>query len=171
MADKWKIKRLNIFKKNEKIKKDQTTGLVEIKNDSGRYILSSIPKDVNINIDELNEKGDKKILIGELCPTNSISLSNASHYISNITMNDGLVIGNVLFLDTEKGHDAFTFINEGLYKFKPRIVNGKIISWDIVKNETDEELKEKISKPRGWHLRAEYIDNDGKVYHYGKLVE
>lgn len=39
------------------------------------------------------------------------------------------------------------------------------------KLEITKESEEKTSKPRGWHLRAEYIDSDGKVYHYGKLVE
>lgn len=52
----------------------------------------------------------------------------------------------------------------------------KIKRLNIFKNQENNkseksESEEKTSKPRGWHLRAEFIDSDGKVYHYGKLVE
>lgn len=32
----------------------------------------------------------------------------------------------------------------------------------------EEEIK-KISKPKGWHFKKEFVDSDGNVYHKGKL--
>ena len=102
---------------------------------------------VKSEVEKLNEKIKIGCLFGEIGnPTNFfvISLSRASHWIKNLTFEDGKVYGDVEFLDNENGKKADNFINNMNYRFEIRstgmseqykdgeIVIHSIFTWDII---------------------------------------
>ena len=96
---------------------------------------------VQSQIEVLNEKAEKDLLIGEFRSPDiePITFEKVSHLIKNLTFVDGEVYGDVKFLETESGKKAEAVINLDP-KFAIRAMgdcnNGEIfihsiITWDV----------------------------------------
>jgi hypothetical protein len=102
---------------------------------------------VKSSVEKLNNKIHKiGCLYGEIGnpETFVISLNKVSHYIKNLTFEDGRVYGDIEFLSNENGKLAENFINNMNCKFGIRsagtskqhedgeIVIKSIFTWDII---------------------------------------
>ena len=102
---------------------------------------------VKTQVEKINEKNNKiGCLFGEIGnpDTFDTSMSKASHFIKNLSFNDGKVYGDVEFLNNDNGRKACDLINNNGYIFGIRstdtskqykggkIVINSIFTWDII---------------------------------------
>lgn len=105
-------------------------------------------------VGELRERDENNRLFGELDGTHDerrvrrpgekfeVSLTNASHMVKNVQLKDGVVHGDVKFLDNEKGVMAKELIESGACVMGIRaagttspdgtITITEIFSWDVI---------------------------------------
>ena len=95
-------------------------------------------------VGDLRERDENNRLFGELDHPEKfeVSLTNASHMVKNVQLKDGVVHGDVKFLDNEKGATARELIESGACVMGVRaagtthpdgtITITKIFSWDVI---------------------------------------
>ena len=88
---------------------------------------------------------DQPIQLGGELSDNSINFSDSNELLDRVN--------EVINDEPEKKKDAIS-IEEA----------------DNSTNESDEIKIEPVNKPRGWHLKKEFIDDDGKVFNKGKFI-
>ncbi len=124
-----------------------------------KYILTDFNKDrwkgikidtIKSAVEKLNEKINKiGCIYGQIGnPTNmlDVTLSNSSHFIKNIKLDNGKIYGDVIFLDNTNGKNAYNLINNLNYQFGIRSIGiseqykggeieiETILTWDIIEN-------------------------------------
>jgi hypothetical protein len=119
------------------------------------------------NIQKVVDEFSGREVFGEVRSENDqipfISLSNSTHNIKNINLEDNMIKGDLQFLGNSRGIEAQELFNMGMIKLSIRAFGippsdiHKIITWDLVFDE-DFKMKKRLKKID--QIITDYEDTD-----------